>query len=273
MYRRRFIAVAGGALVGMAGCADDATPSPADGTTSTDRPPAPATSGGHVDVAYEAAQPTIVKLQTDMLSLAPSGHQYLYVQVETSEGPGPSPETFRFLFDGDEYTPFDHHTIYRNRVDTPYRRSMAEGWVLYRLPPTGSADGARLVQGEKEWTPSARIRELLATPPASFSVTPSFPEAVPHDEQPTVSLAVENEDDRPGRFVACLSRSGPSVAMIPATRVSEPVPAGGAIDVAVTDQAHRETVFGPERNDGEPDMRYFLELPSRRVDGSVRVID
>lgn len=257
----------GGSVVGLAGCISD---SPA--TSSPNGRNTPRSDEG-INVAFEAVQPTIVELQTDTLSLSTSNHQYLYIQVDSTGNENPRPESFALWFDGSKYQPIDRHNIYRNRVDVQYSRSTGEGWLLYELPPTGYADDARIVQGGSKWTPPSTIRELLRTEPTSFTVSVSFPETIPQGQKPTVSLTVTNNHDRPGWFVAGLSRSGPSIARIPAARLSKPVGATETANFTVTDNAPMDTVTRDERNDGKPDMRYYLEWESGTAEGAVRITD
>lgn len=295
MNRRTFLAACcSTAAVAVAGCSggsdgtdgDTATETPTGATataTETDRSTLTDTPTGTVEptptyepsVSLGSLQPEVLELRTDAIAVSDWAGQYLYLDVSIEEGQPPALDEFSFQFGGNAYAPLDGRTpmLWREyNHDGAYTKSRGEGWLLFELPATGDASGARLTWGfgNEGWRPDETLRERLAAVPPELSVSVSVPEAIPEGESPTISVTATNESDVPGRLIGGLNRAGPRVAVRPVSAISRAVPAGETVTWEHTDDSVN---FGESEasGDGEPDVTYRVDLPGRNVDREVRI--
>lgn len=106
----------------------------------------------------------------------------------------------------------------------------------------------------------AGLRERLRVDAPAFSASIDAPETLAQGESPTFDVAVTNEGDVPGRFVAGLNRYGPLVASTPAKRFSLLVDADATARTTYTGDVTGDVTGHrvPDENlsDGEQDLHY-----------------
>lgn len=236
MQRRTFLLTAGAAIAGVAGCSRSTSEDPesAGGTpTTTPTPTSSPTATADVSITFDSLQSGIVTPDSpDSIAVTPTSGQYLYLSVTADGDDPPAPEKFAFAFDGSEYSPMAISEQWRKKPwrahsELPYGEESAdEGWLLFDLPESGSASDAALRYPGGEWQPGDTLTERLATPTPPFEVSLDAPEAVT-EEDPWMTVTVENKGDVPGGFIGALNRVGPKIAYAPVARVPLTVPAGG----------------------------------------------
>jgi len=143
--------------------------------------------------------------------------------------------------------------------------------LAYRLPTFDAVETAVLSIDGRELSIPNSIRYRLATDPIEFSVHTSIPDVIEYPTDPEVTLTISNDSDRADRFVAGLTRMGPSVASLPVSRISAFVPAGESRTVSIVDDAMLSRVAEPEFGDGESDFLYKLDWRSKDTEESVRM--
>lgn len=229
------------------------------------------TPPGKEVISFEALQSEIVTYRTDTLSVTDDRYQYAYIHANFDTEDNPSQEEFRFFFDGETHSPIVPEDLFRERIESGYNK-YGEGWLLFQLPETGDASDARIIVRERTWQPSESLRNRLAVKQPRLESSVSFPDAVKQGNTPVIEVTVENKGNVAGRFVSGVERSGPSVARKPIARVSEPIPSGVKTELEITDTTRIATVSDDELNDGEPDMRYWLEWAREVREGAVRIV-
>lgn len=243
MHRRRFVGLAGAAVLATAGCLDG----PADTPDSTDRPSLP----DGVSIGNQAVQPGVVTLATpDSLGVRDDAGQYLLVDVELGGDGQPAPADFELAFDGETYTPEEFtQPLYRDGdLGVGYTNRDPGGLLVFALPETGDASTVRVDVADESWTPSDRTRSRLTAPLPSFEVDFSAPDSVDSHESPTLTLSVTNTGDTPGTAVLALNRVGPNVAYAPERDIHWDLDAGETKEASITGRA-------PENG---RDVRYHL---------------
>lgn len=274
MERRELISLVGASTIGLAGCTSTQTgrTSERDGTdkipTSSENPDPKEST-----ITFDALQPAIVQLQTDDLSVSDFGQQYLYFLIDIPNKAAPPRKEFSLQFDGRRYNPVgsDMSSLYRMRKDQRYTQKSGEGWILFRLPETGDADETRLTGAGGKWEPTEPIRERLAKPEPDLQVSVTIPETVKKDTQPTINITVQNQGTIASRFVAGLSRKGPSIARRPVALISQRVEADSKAKIVVTDDSDIESVDEEELGDGNADMSYHLNWTEDAIRSDVRI--
>lgn len=283
MNRRVFTKFTAGAILGISGCTGLGSSSKSDTSNSADQSDHTTTvhsnssesvkiNANQVDVSFGAVQPSIVELVTDRLNVPANDSQYLYVQVRTDGEDNPMPKSFKLYFNNNEYNSMNHKSLYRARLETPYDSSTGHGWLLYEIPVSGESTNTYLKFQDHRWEPSDSIRDQLASYPTDLSVRMSVPKTTPEKENPTISITVDNEDDRPGRFVAGLSRSGPSIASKPVVRISKRISASGQANISITDDTGMDSVSPKDLDDGEQDIRYYLNWDSGSEESAIHLV-
>lgn len=222
-------------------------------------------------ISFEALQPEIVTYRTDTLAVTDDSYQYAYIRANFDAEDHPRREEFRFFFDGETYSPIVPDNLFRERIESGYNK-YGEGWLLFQLPETGDASDAHITVRERTWRPSESLQNRLAVKQPRLEPSVSFPDTVEQGNTPVIEVTVENRGNVAGRFVCGVERSGPSVARKPISRVSEPIPPGEKTELEVADMTRIATVSDDELNDGEPDMRYWLEWAKEIREGAVRIV-
>ena len=281
MRRRSYIALTAAALsTPVAGCtgspggSGETTRSTTNSTTTgTARTTTTAESNelGTVELRDALVQPGVVLLQTDYLTVASSGGQYLLADVAVTGGEAPR-DAFAFRFDGQTYAPRPKRET--RRLWRVYNRGEYDpttgGLLVFQLPATASSEDPETVLEFGSWereVPSM-VQSRLATENPEFTVDATVTSPIEVGESPRVTLTVENTSDVGGRFVAGLNRSGPMVASMPAARISLPVE-GGAVAEFVHEPTDVTGVEVPDGklDDGEADLTFRL----RTLDASTRL--
>lgn len=308
MQRRTFLALSGSSIAGLAGCLSESPSSGTDPATETeatatdrlttasttedsttesdDSSPTETTVNATVSVNTDALQPGLVTMNTpDSIGVKETAKQYLVLQISAEGTTLPTRDDFEFEFAGADFQPISSgpgRRIWRfyGEEGKLYDADSGQGFVLFELPETNNVADASdsseiaLMWPGGEWRPDESLRERLVTPSPPLSVSVDIPDAIRTDEQPTVTITVQNEGDVAGRFVAGLNRVGPYVAHRPVARISMLVPAGETETWELRDDSIMAGDYSEEDvNDGEPDIRYYLSWPNKSKDWSVRYID
>jgi hypothetical protein len=266
MQRRRLLATAGLAL-GTAGClgtddGDDATTTTTAGTdaTTATTTTATTTASATVDVTETTLQQALVFLQTDYLSTTGGDGRYLLANCFVSDGRLDRRDV-ALRIDGTEYAPDGGRRV--DRLWRVYQGARAfepdlGGLVLFELPASGfeSTADAAVTWPSGEHRLRAGLRERLRADAPALSASIDAPETVARGESPTFDVAVTNDGDVPGRFVAGLNRYGPRVASTPAERFSLLVDAGATARTTYTGDVSGYRVPDADLGDGEPDLHY-----------------
>lgn len=281
MNRRRYVAICGAGLAGLAGClggfgdgdgAGDPTTTGPSGRTGTTPP-----DGVALSVSPERLQPGVVTMTSpDSIGVRDAGgKQYLFLRLDVSAGTPPGRDDLAFRFDGAEHAPFvdDRHRLWRAREEEAdrYDAESGSGWLLFELPDRGDASDAALTWANGEWRPGERLRRRLASPPPSLALAWTVPESVPAGSEPTIGFEVANEGDVAGRFVAGLNRIGPRVAYAPILAISRRIPPGETVSWEVTDSYDVGSPGTEQTGDDEPDMTYSLDWTGETRRRDVRV--
>jgi len=284
MRRRTLLAACGVGVAGLAGCTTDSRADETGNGTRTGRTDTAARTDGTPDggsarlsVGVDALQPALAQLATDSLVLTGGdGAQFLVLDVAVEDGDPPARSQLAFRFDGEEYAPAevetarDYYRYYTDR-EGQYPTEGGEGWLVFRLPETGDAAGAGLTWPGGVAAVGPEVRERLSAPAPPLSLEWMPPETVPLGAEPEVGFAVTNEGALPGRFVAGLNRTGPSIAYAPVSALSRLVPPGETVEWTVTDTLDVDRVDDESLRDGEPDFEYKLVLPDEHRSHGVRV--
>lgn len=290
MHRREILALCGGGLVGLAGCASRQrdgrrTTTNANGTTSTTAGTTRATeppSGMELTVELDALQPALVVLNVDYLDLySEPSSQYLSLRISAPTDPAPTLSDLSFRFDSGSHAPLgleEKPEVYRgfSSESVPhYEADEGSGWVLFELPATGDASDAALVWPGGEWHPDEQLRARLAAsfPPLSverWRVQPT----VALGERTAFRIAVNNAGDSLGRFVGGINADG-WYPHRPVAHVSRRVPPGETVTWEVPGEEVDLVSEGmaDQVGDGEGDIDYELVWPGGDRSGSVRVVD
>jgi len=265
MKRRRLLASVGLAL-GTAGClgtddGDDATDTTTSATTAGDATTSTTTTASAtLDVTETTLQQALVFLETDYLSTTGGDGRYLLANAFVSEGRVDRRDV-ALRVDGTEYEPDDGRTV--SRLWRVYQSGSAfepdlGGLLLFELPASGfdSTSDAAVTWPGGEHRLRAGLRERLRADAPAFSVSITAPDTLAQGESPRFEVAVTNEGDVPGRFVAGLNRYGPRVASTPAKRFSILVDADGTERTSYTGGISGHRVPDDQLGDGDADLRY-----------------
>lgn len=270
MRRRRLLTLCATLLTGTGcqGVADDTetvTPVPAPGehrtATDTEMP-------ASLDVGTPTVQPGYVAMNSpDSVGVYDDAGQYLAVEVRTVDGTPPNRSSFRFAFDGTEHSPVKtgmERPLFRDgELGEGY--SDGDGVLLFGLPETGDASGAKLTWSDGERRFTEGVKQRLAAPLPAFDVTLSGPDVATVDDDPTLELTVTNTGETAGRYVLALNRAGPRVAYAPVRRLT------GVLDAGDTDTLTHDA-RSPFPHEGDPnDVVYHLDAPGERTDASHRI--
>lgn len=279
MQRRAFLAAAGLTAVGTAGCLARNAGEPTDTSTSTPtRTTTSTTQSIDVTVSRSTYQRGVVEMVSpDSIGVTHADEAFLFLGVAAAGADSPPDRgAFAFRFDGRSFPPVapDELRLWREYQSSgAYGDGSQSGWLLFSLPETGGAADARLTWPGGEWRPDETLRRRLAEPFPPLAVEYGFPEIVPQNTTPDVSITVTNEGDLPARSLAGLNRSGPRIAYVPIALISMLVPAGGTRTWNHTDSDYGGgSLSDDEVGDGEPDLTYHLSTPSGRRDWDVRVV-
>lgn len=247
MRRRTLLGLTGAIGASLAGCfSESGTPGTDRATTTasdddTDTPTTdvpPTTPETDVNVTVDALQPGVVTRNTpDSIAVTHDEGQYLLLSVGVESGTPPARDEFLFDFAGGSFPPFEPDPplwVERQDGESGYDAETGSGRLVFELPETGDAGDAALTWPGGEWRPDDALRDRLAAPLPDLTVDVAAPDAIRVGDQPTITLTIANEGDRPGRFVAGLNRVGPLIAYAPVHRFSEPAPAGETITVEHT---------------------------------------
>lgn len=265
MQRRRLLAATGLAL-GTAGClgtddGDDATGTTTSATTASDATTSTTTTASAtLDVTETTLQQALVFLETDYLSTTGGDGRYLLANAFVSEGRVDRRDV-ALRVDGTEYPPDDGRTV--SRLWRVYQSGSAfepdlGGLLLFELPASGfesTVDAAVTWPGGEHRLP-AGLRERLRADAPEFSVSIDAPETLAQGESPGFEVALTNEGDVPGRFVAGLNRYGPRVASTPAKRFSLLADAGATERMTYIGEISGYEVPDEDLGDGDADLRY-----------------
>jgi hypothetical protein len=279
MRRREFMAIAGGALVGVAGCTGTRSSGPG-GTTPTDE------STGTDDPATDRDEPTGaadvtvgnthlqygVVTPTSPDSIGVSNPETAYLVASVSVDGALARDEFRLETGTDSVVPTRLDRLYRTSWgdDQWYERDRTAGLVLFESPPAPSGD-LRVTWPGGDYALDDSFGPRLEAPPrlsASFDLPSSHEGA----SAPPVTVEVTNEGETASRLLGALNRVGPRVAYTPVARVSELVPPGESTTVTVPDewsgQAPEERV-----GDDDPDVTYHLDFAGGEDAAEVRLLE
>lgn len=314
MRRRTLLALSGSSIAGLAGClskspTDEAnssteteatatdrlttTPTTEDSTTESDNSSTSETTvDASVSVSTDALQPGLVTMNTpDSIGVKETSKQYLLLQISAEGTTLPTRDDFEFQFAGANFSPTSSEPVrpiwrFYGEEGWLYDADSGDGFVLFRLPEAANssktADSSNATDPSEialtwpggEWRPDESLRERLVTPKPPLSVSVDIPDAIQTDEQPTVTITVQNEGDVAGRFVGGLNRVGPYVAHRPVARLSMLVPAGESETWELRDDSIMAGDYSEEDvSDGEPDMRYYLSWSDESREWHIRYID
>lgn len=282
MRRRRFLAAAGLAAVGFAGCQRLADGPERPTQTTTPPPDTPPTSTPSVSAELDSLQPAVVTLNVDALDVdGEPGRQYCYLDVTVDVGEPPRRDDFRLRFGGDHHPPATIERLWRAYPEDAgrYDRADGEGWVLFDLPATGDASDVALLDADTggEWPivaqASVDFDGRLASPAPPLSLVFDGPDRVALGSQPTVTMTVTNDGDRDGTFVGGLNRVGPAVAYAPVEAIRQVVPPDEPTTVTVIDELRLERPADEELGDGNADMTYHLQWTGDRRSHDVRLVE
>lgn len=287
MDRRRFLALSGLGISGLAGCTspqesqqtsehggeNGSTTTDATTTTFADR---------ELEVEFSGLQTGVIELFEDAYEItSTSGYQYLFLDVTVTSGSPPSVTDFTFHFDGEAYTlrtEWDFpHPIHRGEESSrdypdqtgemPYRRDN-DGWILFQLPERGDANDAVLSWPGGEWRPDEAVRARLANPIPSLTIEEwTVPETVSPDTNPEFEFTVRNEGTHPGHFWGAIDGDGSTTDRL-VTLVSERILPGESESWIVTG---RTSQMGSEEYPQE-EVTYTLLWPGENRSRSPAVI-
>jgi hypothetical protein len=227
-------------------------------------------------VSLLSLQPAVVEFGTDSVSLSDDASQYLFVTLAVEEGDPPAADEFTFHFDDTGTAPLAPQKSYWNDYnpgETRYSRDNGAGWLAFELPPTGDASAAALRWPGGDWTPPGLLRQRLAALAPPLSLEWSVPETAEVLTTPTLTLTVTNDGGLPGRFVAGLNRTGPSVAYTPVTSVSRRVPAGETVTFEMTERFRLRSPGADDVGDDDPDLTYILISVAGERRAEVRLVE
>jgi hypothetical protein len=277
MRRRALLAGCAATLGGLAGCLsntrDDTATAPEQSETATPTRTSTPTPG--VDVSLLSLQPAVVEFGTDSVYLSDDASQYLFVTLDVEQGDPPAADEFTFSFDGIETAPLEPQKSYWNDYnpgETRYSRETGRGRLVFDLPATGDASAAALRWPGGEWTPGAALRERLAAPAPPLSLEWSVAETAEVQSTPTLTLTVTNDGGLPGRFVAGLNRTGPSVAYAPITSVSRRVLSGETVTFELTERFGLRNPGADDVGDDDPDLTYIIDSVAGERRAEVRLV-
>lgn len=269
-----------GALGAWAGCTGPDPPSgdstsrsgtstePTSGRTST--VPGTSESTTNTPQSLKFSNPTVqtgIATQWEDTIEVRGGGQYFTVEATVDgEDHGPPLGAFEFVFDGERHEPYDPENV----LAVPplkYRADTGGGRIVFRLPEQGLAGTARLVWPGGEWTPTEDVRERLASPLPTFDVRVSAPDEIEGFERPTLSIAVTNEGDVPGRHVVGVDQKGPGGYFATVGRF--------AFDLAPGETETRTHTGSPPGWDGGPrqEIVYTVHLPNGALGRTIRPPD
>lgn len=154
--------------------------------------------------------------------------------------------------------------------DQWYDQDSSHGVLMF--PISQEATGPpRLTWSSGEEVLDDKLDIPIGGPPPQFSASVDLPETYEETEAPPVGINVSNEGERKGRFLGALNRIGPRIAYTPVGEVSDVVPAGETVDIAVSDSwtgMPDEDRIG----DDEPDVRYRLNYADGEESAEIRLI-
>lgn len=290
MRRRAVLALCGGGLGSLAGCASrrrdgrQSTASP-NGGPSTDAgttPSTPTPAETELTVELDALQPALVVLNVDYLDLYSNpSSQYLSLRLSVPDGRAPALSDVSFGFDGASHDPLGREEmprVYRG-VDSEsaprYEADEGSGWVLFELPATGDASDAALVWPGGEWHPDEQLRTRLARPfpPLSVEQWQAEPTVVPNGRT-TFRVVARNAGDVLGRFVGGINAEG-WYPHRPIASVSRRIPPGETATWEVPGEEIELVSEGmaDRVGDGDADVHYEFVWPGGSRSESVRVVE
>jgi len=174
---------------------------------------------------------------------------------------------------GDEvYEPTTEERLYRVvwGSDRWYERDNSHGLLMFPISEEATGTPRLTWPGGEE-----SLADTLAIPPGGpppqFSASLDLPETYEGTEAPPVVINVSNDGEKRGRFLGALNRIGPRIAYTPVSRVSDVVPAGGTVNIAVSDSwtgMPDEERIGDE----EPDIRYLLDQADGEDSAEIRLV-
>ena len=279
MDRRRFLALSGLCLTGVAGCTaeNDQQQTTAVPTTSPEY---------DLDIEFSGLQSGIVELFEDAYELSSNpGSQYLFLNVSVTSGLRPAVEDIIFRFDGEAYSPkteWDYPPLHRGEDsvgefpdsvgDERYRSDDdRDGWLVFELPERGDASEAAFSWPGGKWKPDESVRGRLANPLPDFSLEAwTVPETISSTARPEFEISARNEGAEPGQFWGAIDGDGWTTDRT-VTLVTQRIPPGETESWRVTG---RSSQIPPEDMSGENEevtISYTLLWEGENQSQSTRV--
>lgn len=278
MHRRAFVASAGAAFAGLAGCLGTRT-GQSDGTTPTTEPTR--TTGATSQSGEPAAGVTVDALRLQYGVVTPTTPDSIGVSnpetpylVASGRVDGPLSRGAFGLRMGDvRYGPTRIDRLYRTAWgdDHWYERGRDDGLVLFEAP-SAPTNHLRLTWPGGERPVGEDVVARVDAPTPQFSATLDVPDSYGGSTAPPVTVDVTNEGSTASRFLGTLDRGGPLGASIPVARVSELVPAGERTTISVA--GSWSGLLDDDRlNDDEADVTSRLDFAGGEASAAIRLVD
>lgn len=294
MRRREFIGIAGGAVVGVAGCTGRPPPgtggtTPTDESTGTDGPTtdtdeqptdtddqstATDEPASDVDVTVESAHLQYgVVTPTSPDSIGVSNPETAYLLTSVSVDGALARDEFSLETGTDSVAPTRLDRLYRTSWgnDQWYERNQSEGLVLFESPPSAPNGSHRLTWPGGDYPLEDSFGPRLEARP-QLSAALELPSSHEGASAPPITVEVTNESETARRFLGALNRVGPRVAYTPVARVSELVASDSSTTITVPDTWSGRP---PEDRvgDDDPDVTYHLNFAGGEDAAEIRLLE
>lgn len=273
MERRGFLSLVGSGLTAITGCIGNNSPRTGTASSTDTQTPTTTTTTRQLEVTLESVQLQygfVTPASPDSVTVMNTSTQYLIAAV-TVEGALAREELTLNI--GDEvYESTTEERLYRVMWGSEqwYEQDNSHGLLMFQISQEATGT-PRLTWPSGEELLTDKLDIPIGGPPPQFSAFFDLPETYEETEAPPVVINVSNEGEKNGRFLGALNRIGPRIAYTPVGRVSDVVPSGETVDIAVSDSwtgVPDEARIG----DDEPDVRYLLDHADGEDSAEIRLI-